>query len=401
MKKVYIRTFGCQMNVRDSEFIKGIFLEKGYNLVDSPDKADVILFNTCSVRAKAEQRAISNMGLLLQVAGHKSQVAGAKQKQKIFGIVGCMAQLKKEELFKRLPGLDIVCGTGEIENLPELVERAKKEKILALKDRDTWLPRSNPAYRESKDHTYVTIMHGCNNFCSYCVVPHVRGHERSREVDDIVNEVKGLTKREIGDITLLGQNVNSYKGQGIGGKGQGRQRECDFIQLLEAINSIDGVKKIRFMTSHPKDASINLCKAMRDLDKVEKHLHLPVQSGSNRILKLMNRGYTIEKYMKFAKDARKIIPNIKLTTDFIVGFPTENEKDFKDTLSLMKTIRFNAAYIFKYSPRPGTKAELLKGDVPTGTKEKRHRILLDLQKHISKEKKHATDCITLGDSNSF
>jgi len=396
IKKVYIRTFGCQMAVRDSEFVVGLFLEKGYELADSPEWADVILFNTCSVRAKAEQRAISNMGQLLKGKGIRD-----KGKGKIFGIVGCMAQLKKEELFKRLPGLDIVCGTGEIERLPELVEKAKNEKILALKDRDTWLPRSNPAYRESKDHAYVSIMHGCNNFCSYCVVPYVRGRERSREVDDIVNEVKGLTKRGIGDITLLGQNVNSYKGQGVRDKGQGGKRGCDFVDLLKVINSIDGVKKIRFLTSHPKDASIKLCKVMRDLGKVEKHLHLPVQSGSNRILKLMNRGYTREKYMKFAKDARKIIPNIKLTTDFIVGFPTESEKDFNDTLSMMKIMRFNAAYIFKYSSRPGTKADLFKGDVATGTKEKRHKILLDLQKHISKEKKHETGCTVCCDSNSF
>lgn len=366
MKKVYIRNFGCQMNTRDSEFIAGLFLEKGHKLADSPDNADIILFNTCSVREHAEKRAISNMGQLI----HRYK------NEKIYGIIGCAAQALKQKLFKQLPKLNIVCGTGEIARLPELVEKAKKNRITALDKINEPLPELNLPYRELKNHAYVSIMRGCNNFCSYCVVPYVRGKERSRNVKDILDEIKALVKRGIKDITLLGQNVNSYKGEGR-----------SFIQLLRDVNNIEGIEKIRFMTSHPKDAGIDLFKAMRNLDRIIKHLHLPLQSGSDRILKLMNRGYTIKKHQDLVSKARKIVPDLRLTTDIIVGFPTEEEKDFTDTLNLMKKIKFDLAYIFKYSPRPGTKAAELKDDVPDDVKKRRHKMLLELQKEISRKKK--------------
>jgi tRNA-2-methylthio-N6-dimethylallyladenosine synthase len=342
------------MNSRDSEFIAGLFLEKGYEFADSSEEADVILFNTCSVREHAEKRAISNMGALLKDAVRSTQYA--RRAKRIFGIVGCVAQAAKQDLFKRLPGLDIVCGTGEIAQLPAMVLEAKKKKVLALDNIDTYLPDRDPAYRKSKGHAYVEIMRGCDNFCSYCVVPYVRGKERSRKAGDIVNEIEGLAKRGIKDITLLGQNVNSYN--------------------------------ISFMTSHPKDASIELFETMRDLEKLVKHLHLPMQAGSDRILELMERGYTIGRYRKLVSDARDIIPDLRLTTDAMVGFPTESEKDFNETLNLVKEIQFDLAYVFMYSPRPGTKATGMADDVPEDTKKRRHRILLDLQRDISRRKKY-------------
>ena len=370
------------MNERDSEFIAGLFLEKGYTLADSPDDADIVLFNTCSVREHAEHRAISNMGALLKIA-HRKPITD-KRKPKIFGIVGCMAQAMGNKLFQRLPGLDMVCGTGEIAKLPELAQKAQEKKILATGNADKFILSRSPYYREKKDHAYVSIMRGCNNFCSYCIVPHVRGKERSRPVPDIVNEVKDIVANGIRNITLLGQNVNSYKTHDT----RHKTHVFGFIDLLKEINNIDGVEKISFMTSHPKDAGIELFEAMRDLDKINRHLHLPLQSGSDRILKLMNRGYTRKKYLSLVKKAREIVPDLRLTTDIIIGFPTETGKDFNDTLSLMKEVEFNLAYIFKYSPRAGTKAARLKDDVPEATKSQRHKTLLDLQRGLYEKNNH-------------
>jgi len=361
------------MNERDSEFIEGLFLDKGYKLVDSPDKAEIILINTCSVRARAEERAISNMQLFM-----------SKHKDRIYGIVGCGAQALKEKLFKRLPRLDIVCGTGEIAKLPELVKNARQEKVLALDNEDGLLPEINSAYRRGRDHAYVSIMRGCNNFCSYCIVPYVRGRERSRNQQDIIREVKNLVSKGIENITLLGQNVNSYSPKNNYGESKG----YDFTDLLKDLNKIEGVKKITFMTSHPKDASVKLFKTMRDLDKVVKHLHLPLQSGSDRILKLMERGYAGGEYTSLVQEARKIIPGLRLTTDIIIGFPSEKDTDFSDTLGLVRKIRFDLAYIFKYSPRPGTKANCMEDDVADKIKSRRHKALLSEQKEISRRKKH-------------
>ena len=362
---VYIKTFGCQMNERDSEFVAGLFLENGYEITEFPEKSDVILFNTCSVREHAEERAIHAMGQIMY-----------KYKNKIYGIIGCGAQALKEKLFKRLPRLDIVCGTGEIHKLPSIVKDAEKEKVLAINDIDELLPEENPPYRKNKDHSYVYIMRGCNNFCTYCIVPYVRGKERSRKIKDVIKEIQELSLNGVKDITLLGQNVNSYKDE-----------KSNFVELLKKVNEIDGDFKVNFFTSHPKDVTSELFKAMSVLDKVVKHLHLPLQSGSDKILKLMARGYTGKKYKNLTTEARKTIPGLKLTTDIIVGFPGESDKDFMDTVKFMKDIRFDASYLFKYSPREGTKAAKMKDDVPIEIKKKRHKILLDLQRSISKEKR--------------
>ena len=368
-KKVYIRTFGCQMNVRDSEIITGLFLGKCFQQADSADEADIVLFNTCSVRRHAEERAISNMGALLK---------NKKQRSKVYGIIGCTAQALKKDLFRRLPGLDIVCGTGQIHRLPKLVQEAQKSKILACGGVDEDIPQPQSCYREDKQAAFVSIMRGCNNFCSYCIVPYVRGKERSRKVEDIAREVEDLTKRGIEEITLLGQNVNSYKGD-VSAK------KCDFVQLLKFMNGIKGVKRIKFMTSHPKDATIELFRAIRDFDKVVKQLHLPLQSGSDRILKLMNRGYTSRKYTGLVRKLRILVPGCRITTDMIVGFPGETNADFRKSYKIMNEIKFNAAYIFKYSPRLPAKSSFMEDSVPKETKEKRHKILLDLQKRLAKK----------------
>ena len=357
------------MNVRDSEIVMGLFLGKGFQKAESADEADVVLFNSCSVRRHAEERAVSNMGALLKEK---------KQRPKVYGIIGCTAQALKKDLFRRLPNLDIVCGTGQIHRLPKLVQEAQKSKIFACGGVDEDIPQPQSCYREDKQGAFVSIMRGCNNFCSYCIVPYVRGKERSRKVEDILGEIRDLVKWGIREITLLGQNVNSYNGQRS-------KKRCDFMQLLKLINGIEGIKRINFITSHPKDATVELFMAIGRLDKVAKQLHLPLQSGSDRILKLMNRGYSARKYRGLARRLRTLVPGCRITTDMIVGFPGETEADFRKSYKIMHDIKFNAAYIFKYSPRPPAKSALMKDDVPRETKERRHKILLDLQKRLAKK----------------
>ena len=352
------------MNERDSEFVMGLLAKEGFRKADSPEDADVVLFNTCSVRKHAEHRAISNMGALLK-----------RKKKALFGIIGCSAQALKADLFKKLPNLDIVCGPGRIYELPFLIKQAEQSKVFACDNINRDLPEVESDYREDKEKGFVSIMRGCDNYCSYCIVPYVRGRERSRRPEGIIKEIEGLVGRGIKEITLLGQNVNSYK-----------SADCDFVALLGRINNIKGIKKIKFMTSHPKNADVRLFEAIKGLDKVAKELHMPLQSGSDRILELMNRGYTSGKYTTLIKDLRRLVPNCRISTDFITGFPTETEKDFKESLNLMKELEFDAAYIFKYSPRKPAKASFLEDDVTLATKQGRHKKLLDLQRKISKSK---------------
>ncbi len=354
------------MNTRDSELVAGLFLEKGYKLVDSFEEADIILFNTCSVRENAENRVWGNLGMLRKIK--------RKNPDLIIGVIGCMAQKFKRELFHRSDLVDIVCGPSDEENLPGLVAECLKNKNKVLSVDNINKPRKEifPEYRLNRISAYVSISHGCNNFCSYCIVPYVRGREVSRKPEDIMHEIKILAKKGIKEVILLGQNVNSYK--------------PDFIHLLEKINAIDGIERIRFMTSHPKDANEKLFKAMRGLSKVCEHLHLPIQSGSDKILKLMNRGYTVKQYLNLVKKLRKIAPECRLTTDIIVGFPGETDADFKKTCNIMKKVQFDAAYLFKYSSRLPTAASKMKDNVTQEEKEKRHLELLKLQREISKKR---------------
>jgi len=352
------------MNVRDSEIISGSLLMKGYKVVDSSDDADVVLFNTCSVRQHAEDKVWSEIGKF-------------KHETRIIGLVGCMAEYHKFDAFKKAPNIDFVCGPNNIASIPSLIEQAKagntKGMAIGQKQRDEFAYNTN--FQAKKDDSFVVIAEGCNNFCSYCVVPFVRGRERSRNHKDILREIQALVTKGVKEITLLGQNVNSYRWNGV-----------DFSQLMNMVSGIEGLRCFSFVTSHPKDASKDMFEIIAKCSNLKKYLHLPLQSASDRILKLMNRGYTLKEYLKKIEDYRKIVGG-GLSTDIIVGFPTETEGDFQDTLEVLEKIKFDNAYIFKYSTRPHTEAAKLEDDVGMQEKKRRHKILLDLQKQISKKKK--------------
>lgn len=356
MKKVFIKTYGCQMNVADSERMAGTLVRSGYELVKDEKSADVVLLNTCSVRALAEEKVFSKLG----------ELGRRKKEGLVIGVVGCMAQQYGDGIFKRAPYVDLVCGTYRFHKIGELVREAAARQVVDIEClEDDALDGSKR--RGSSVCAWVPIMRGCNNRCSYCVVPYVRGPERSRPLEEIIDEISGLPHKE---ITLLGQNVNSYKSS------------ADFVGLLQEVNKIEGLERIRFVTSHPKDASTELFKAIRELDKVCEYLHLPIQSGSNRILERMNREYTKEHYLRLIS----FLPDIALSADIIVGFPGETEEDFQDTLQLMKDVEFDSAFIFKYSPRPGTPAAKFIDDVPLEVKKERNQRLLKLQDEISLKK---------------
>ena len=382
------------MNFRDSEEIAGIFMQKGWALASSPEEADVAIFNTCSVRKHAEDRAISNIGEL--------KALKKKRPGLVIGVVGCMAKAQGEKIIKTLPIVDFIVGPANIYDIPTTVESIlvnRRDAVIAI-DKEARPYVGNIAYHTKGVSALVTIMEGCNNFCSYCIVPYVRGREVSRPAESIIDEIKALADSGYKEVTLLGQNVNSYRSKfqrvtadgalGLVARSNrdevlGRQDPPDFSfsRLLERINEINGIERIRFLTSHPKDAGEDLFKAMRDLPKVCEHLHLPLQSGSDRILKSMNRGYTAAEYLKKVEMLRKHVPDCAITTDVIVGYPGESDEDFMMTKKLMEDVEFNSAFIFKYSPRPPAKASGLEDDVPKGVKEERNQVLLKLRDKIS------------------
>jgi len=401
------------MNVRDSEVICGLLRTKNYELTTKPDDADIIIFNTCSVRQHAEDKVWSEIGRFSKLKAQSSKLKGPNLRamsyelraKPLIGLVGCMAQNYKEKIFERAPSVDFVVGPSDIDKIPQIIDKlsANRYPLYATKIWETdGEIRPEEIYHtnfyQDKEHAYVVISEGCSNYCSYCVVPYVRGQLRNRNYKDILKEIEEAVDRGIVRITLLGQNANSYisnpKSQILNLKQIPNPKsqiknpgaEFDFIDLLEMVNKIKGLKEFSFITSHPKDTSLELFKAMANLEKLKKYLHLPVQSGSDRILKLMNRGYTRKFYLDLTDNYRKIVKDGVLTTDIIVGFPTEKEEDFKSTYDLIDDIEFDAAYIFKYSPRPNTKALNLLDDVTREEKEKRHSLILELQKKISKDK---------------
>ena len=373
MPKVYIKTFGCQMNEHDSGRVKDLLIEDGYCFTDNPEKADILLFNTCSVRRHAEDRVFGKVGLLRDLKKRRPEA--------ILGILGCMAEAQREFIFRKLPHVDFLCGPADLDKIPEIIKRVKNGAghLIYLEGyRSKKIPEFSKNRRAGKD-AYVKIMEGCSNFCSYCIVPYVRGPERSRSSQEILEEVEQLIKKGVERVTLLGQNVNSY--------GKNLKENINFPFLLKKIDKItSGKTKLDFVTSHPKDANCDLFRTMAELESVSKKLHLPLQSGSNRILKKMNRNYTIEKYKNLVKDFRRIVKDSNITTDLMVGCPGETEEDFKATLKAVREIQFDAAYIFKYSPRPFTMASGFKDDVPVQEKERRHGLLLETQKKISLRK---------------
>lgn len=358
------------MNEADSELVYSMLLSQGYTKASSYQDADVILFNTCSVRKHAEDRVWGKAGELKKLSP-----------KPIIGIIGCMAKAQGSKIYERLPHVNFICGPSDIYAVADLIEQAQGspgQHLSAIGEQKRPIKKwcQAPFFREDKIRAWVNISYGCNNFCSYCIVPYVRGREISRKSEDIIDEVKMLIDEGVKEVTLLGQNVNSYS----------KEQKAGFVKLLEKINEINGLLRIRFMTSHPKDANIDLFKATNDLDKVCEHLHLPLQSGSDRILRLMNRKYTASDYLKLIERYRRIVNNGSLTTDIIVGFPTETEEDFYQTYMLMKYIKFDNIFIFKYSPRPYTAASKMNDDVAAEVKEERNQMLLRLQDKIRKDK---------------
>ena len=367
----FVHSYGCQQNVNDGERIKGVLVDIGYGLCDKPEDADLILFNTCAVREHAEQRVFGNVGAL---KGLKEKKPGL-----IIGLCGCMANQKHvvEKLRKSYPYVDLVFGVDGIDTLPQLVAQKlqKHKRVLLDPAQRPVIVENIPIRRESEFRAWLPIMYGCDNFCTYCIVPYVRGREKSRKPGDILAEFRGLVEAGYKEITLLGQNVNSY--------GKGLEEKVDFSDLLNLLCSVPGDYQIRFMTSHPKDASFKLIDTIAAQPKICKHLHLPVQSGSTNILTRMNRRYTKEQYLALVDRIRAKMPNISLTTDIIVGFPGETEEDFEDTLDIIRKVKYDQAFTFIYSKRTGTPAATMDNQVPEDVIKERFNRLLTLVNEIS------------------
>ena len=369
-----VDTYGCQQNEADSEKLRGYLAEMGYSFTQDEFQADVIVINTCAVREHAEMRVLGNVGAL----NHSKK---AKPDQ-LIAVCGCMVQ--QEHMARKIkqsyPVVDLVFGPHELWRFPELLERAQigGRRVFAAEKDTGAVAEGIPKQRDGKVKAWLSIMYGCNNFCTYCVVPYVRGRERSRRSEDVVREARELVEQGYKDITLLGQNVNSY--------GKDLETPVDFADLLRQINDIPGDFVIRFMTSHPKDATEKLFRTMAECEKCAHHIHLPVQSGSNRVLKAMNRGYTREKYLEQAEMARRYMPDLVLTTDIIVGFPGETEEEFEETLSLVEQVRFDAMFTFIYSKRVGTPAASMPDPYTRADKQKHFDRLTELANRISGEK---------------
>ena len=384
-KRACLQTFGCQMNRLDSELVRGLLEEAGYEETRDPEQADLILFNTCSVREHAEARVYGRLGMLRKLKHERPTV--------VIAVLGCMAQKDRERIFEVAPHVDIVCGTREFPALLEYVERVREGHThqLAVRDDvglgDVYCRRR---LRPGQFRAFVSVMRGCDNFCSYCVVPYVRGRELSRPLADVVEEVKRLADAGVVEVTLLGQNVTAYgknlepARRSLGGGG-----DADLATLLEAVSAVDGIERIWFITGHPADVTREVFEAMRDLPNVCEYLHMPAQSGSTRVLERMNRGYTRERYLELVREAKAAVPGLAVASDFIVGFPGETEDDFRETVSLVEACRFSQGFIFKYSPRPGTKAADFEDDVPMEVKRQHNQELLAVQERISAEENAA------------
>lgn len=368
-KRYHIVTYGCQMNAHDSETIAGMLEQMGMTEAAAREDADFVLYNTCCVRENAERRALGNVGWLKELKKVKPEL--------IVGVCGCMVQQDgmAQKLIKRYPFVDIAFGTHNLPELPGMFKKLldSRERVVSVLDTDGMIAEGLPVKRAGGLMAYVTIMYGCDNFCSYCIVPYVRGRERSRLPEDILREVEQLKTESVKEIMLLGQNVNSYAGGGI-----------DFAELLRRVDDI-GIERVRFMTSHPKDLSDRLIDVMANSKHICHQLHLPVQHGSNRVLSAMNRCYTREHYLGVVKRLRDAMPDIGLTTDLIVGFPGETEEDFNQTIDLVRQVRYDSAYTFIYSPRQGTVAAEMPNQVDEETAKRRIHELIAVQEQITAE----------------
>ncbi|MCX8053447.1 MAG: tRNA (N6-isopentenyl adenosine(37)-C2)-methylthiotransferase MiaB [Armatimonadetes bacterium] len=367
--KFIIFTWGCQMNEDDSEQIASLLMRMGYSPTDRVEEADIAMLVTCSVRAKPEEKAKSKLGQLYSLKKRRPEM--------LVGVCGCMAQRMGESIRRGRPWIDLVVGTGQISRIPDLIRQVRESggSASAL-DLNSELPKR--VDRESiAIKSFVPVMYGCDNYCAYCVVPYTRGRERSRPIDDVVKEVVDLARRGRKEVTLIGQNVNSY--------GSTLPEKVDFADLLRAVNEVDGIERIRFTTSHPKDLSDKLIETMRDLPKVCEHIHLPVQSGDDNVLRAMNRSYTSAHYRERVAALRQAIPDIAITTDLLVGFPGETDEQFENTMRLVEEVRFDSAFMFAYNPIPETAAEKMPNQVAAKVKSERLRRLIELQNRITCE----------------
>ena len=365
--KALVRTFGCQQNVADGQKIKGMLSEMGYTFTENEDDADFIIFNTCAVREHAEDRVFGNVGALKHFKRRRPDA--------IVALCGCMTQQQHiaDKIRKSFTHVDLVFGTHVIHKLPQMIYEVltSEERVFDVDDTDSKIAEGVPTIHDGGVRGWLPVMYGCNNFCTYCIVPYVRGRECSRKPEDIERDLRTMLEKGVKDITLLGQNVNSYNG-GI-----------SFAQLLRRLNAVEGDFTLRFMTSHPKDCTFELLDTMAECEKVEKHLHLPVQSGNDRVLKAMNRHYDRAKYLSLIKYAKEKMPDIKLTSDIIVGFPSETYEEFLDTVSLIKEVKYHSLYTFIYSPRKGTPAAQMDDPVTREQKGEWFRELLDEQEKIA------------------
>jgi tRNA-2-methylthio-N6-dimethylallyladenosine synthase len=373
-KNFFIETWGCQMNEEDSEKLSGMLKRLGYKRTEDRSSADLIIFNTCCVRENAELKVYGNLGMLKKLK--------IKNPNLIIAICGCMMQQKDmaKNIIKRFPFVDIIFGTHNAYKFPEYLNRVQQENtsVIEIQDKESGIVEGLPIDRESNVKAFVTIMYGCNNFCTYCIVPYVRGRERSRKPEDIEKEIKELISKGYKEITLLGQNVNSY--------GKTLEPKVSFSDLLRRINSIDGVERIRFMTSHPKDLTEDVIDAVAECSKVCEQIHLPVQSGSTSLLKKMNRNYSKEGYLNLVKKIREKVPDAAITTDIIVGFPGETEEDFEETLNLAREVQYDSAFTFIYSKRKGTPAYDFKEQIPEDIKHERFNRLVEVINESSARK---------------
>ncbi|MCI0382725.1 MAG: tRNA (N6-isopentenyl adenosine(37)-C2)-methylthiotransferase MiaB [Chlamydiae bacterium] len=372
IKTFYIRTYGCQMNELDSEIMVGELRKRGLQRIEEEDEADLLLFNTCSIRDLAERKVMGKLG----------QLGRSKKKRSLIGVTGCMAMAKKDSLFRKLPHIDFIIGTNNISDLNQVLDEVLTTGQQVIRVEDQFEENLNyfVAERDDPVKAFVSIIRGCDKFCTYCVVPYTRGQEVSRPPDDIEKECRILGQKGYKEITLLGQNVNSY------GKDK-PDWNCLFHDLLYRLNKLKGIERIRFLTSHPCDITKELMEAIRDLDKPCEFVHFPLQAGSNRILKKMHRIYNLEQYLEKVYLLREIVPDVSLGTDIIVGFPTETEEEFQMTYDIFKQIRYSVAFLFAYSARKGTPAFRWKDDIPEEVKLERLQRLMQLHEEICREER--------------
>jgi len=373
---VCIVTFGCQMNKLDSQLLRGELVRAGFRLTDDPDRAQVLLYNTCSVRQHAENRVLSHLGSWRRRARRDPAF--------VLGVIGCVAQRLGGRLVERFDHVRLVCGTRAFLRVPAHLRRilAGEGAVVDVAEDAPVRFGRDAQMRQAPRQAHVSVMRGCDNFCSYCIVPYVRGREVSRPPGEVVREVEALAADGVREVTLLGQNVGRY-GRGLPGE------EVTLAGLLKMLNEVDGLLRIRFVTNHPRDTSEELLRAVAGLDKVCEHLHVPPQSGADAVLARMRRGYTRADYLRMVRRARELIPDVALAGDFMVGFPGETEADFLDTLELVREVRFHQCFIFKYSPRPGTRAAPWADDVPDAVKRDRNQALLAAQEQVGTERRGA------------